>query len=103
MDIIDENQNEKMDWRHICGGVMFVHKFLLTAATCILLLEKHSESDRSCAEATIGQYLNRAYDHILGIVNFERHPHYDVNNLKETSGYDIGVVLVGVYQLFLLL
>ena len=82
-------------WLHICGGCLISVQHVLTAGQCIYLTNKYSKPDLRSANVWMANpYLNGT-PKISNVKHLEHHSKYKPENPEVTSGYDIGVILVG--------
>ena len=89
-----KNNTDITKWYHICGGCLISLQHILTAAQCIILINEKLHSGFEAAAAFVGTlYLDDSTQPSM-IKDMEYNNLYDPENVRDTAGYDIGVILV---------
>ena len=95
-----KNETNFTKWYHICGGCLISLQHILTAAQCIILINKKLQSEfekapeYDAAAAFVGTlHLDDSTEPSM-IEDMEYNNVYNPKNVRDTTGYDIGVILV---------
>ena len=89
--------------KHFCGGTLITRKYVVTAGRCVSFIRSNAKPNLEAAGVLLGTNDLIKDGKIYGIKNLEHSNKFDPSNPITTSGYDIGLILVGLLITFVLL
>ena len=90
------NQAKPQYWIHICGGCLISLKHILSAAQCIIILQKKVRRHLKLIAAHVGDLDLKGPSKLHYIIGFHKHNGYNENDPGYTAANDIGVILVSL-------